>query len=354
MKLFLCDHCQQLVFFENTQCVNCHHLLAYLTDLQVIGSLELLQNNIWVSPIPRPDGERQTYRLCQNYEQENVCNWATPVQDNHPLCRSCRLTRVIPNLSEPANKNAWYRLEAAKRRLVHTLLSFNLPLENKNEDPEGGLAFELLSDPQEPGAPPVLTGHSEGVITISIAEADDVEREKRRVQLHEPYRTLLGHFRHEVGHYYWERLLLKSNRLEAFRELFGDERQSYADALDRHYKEGPPAGWQQSFVTAYATMHPWEDWAETWAHYLHITDVLETAAASGLSLHPQRPGEPELPALQLKNTSNNLDEMMKAWFPLTHLLNNLNRSMGMPDAYPFVLSTPSLAKLRFVHQTIRL
>jgi hypothetical protein len=144
----------------------------------------------------------------------NVCNWAVPAEDEHPLCSSCRLTRVIPDLSDVVNKEAWYQLAVAKRRLVYSLMS--LRLLNRDADPEGGLAFEFLADAPEAGKP-VLTGHANGVITINIAEANDAEREKRRLALGEPYRTLLGHFRHEVGHYYWDRLIAGSDRLSVTR-----------------------------------------------------------------------------------------------------------------------------------------
>jgi hypothetical protein len=91
---------------------------------------------------------------------------------------------------------------------------------------------------------------------------------------------LLGHFRHEVGHYFWDRLVATDpHQLEEFRVLFGDDRQDYGEALKRHYDEGAPANWQDTYISMYATMHPWEDFAETWAHYLHIVDTLETAGA---------------------------------------------------------------------------
>src|SRR5262249_50270393 len=155
----------------------------------------------------------------------------------------------------------------AKRRLVYTLLALNLPLVSRQEDRESGLSFEFLADPADPAAPRVMTGHAGGVITVNVAEADDAERERRRLQMNEPYRPLLGAFRHEIGHYYWDRLIRGSARLAAFRETFGDERADYAEALDRHHAGGPPGDWQDRFVSAYASSHPWEDWAETWAHY---------------------------------------------------------------------------------------
>jgi hypothetical protein len=351
MKIFHCDHCQQLVFFENTRCVQCGHELAFLPDVAVIGSLESAGENLWRSPARGAEGK--VYRLCRNYSVENVCNWAVPAADPEPLCRSCRVTRVIPNLSQPGGREAWYRLEAAKRRLIYSLQGLGLAVASKTEDPQNGLAFEFLAD--APGEAAVaLTGHKEGVITLSVAEADDAEREKRRLQLHEPYRTLLGHFRHESGHYYWDRLLKNSPRIVDFRQHFGDEREDYGKALARHYEQAAPADWPTQFVSAYASMHAWEDWAETWAHYLHITDTLETAVGCGLSLQPRRADEPALsPDLALRGCRPEaFDPMIERWFALTYVLNNLTRGMGMPDAYPFVLSAPVIEKLRFIHETV--
>ena len=196
----------------------------------------------------------------------------------------------------------------------------------------------------------VLTGHDDGIIVINVAEADDAERERRRTQMHEPYRTLLGHLRHEIGHYYWDRLVRDSERLAEFRELFGDERLDYAESLKAHYANGAPPDWQERFVSAYASSHPWEDWAETWAHYLRITDSLETADACGLSLQPPRNDEPRLnPASLLDNPAGQqFDAMIARWFPLTYLLNNLNRGLGLADALPIraLDSGPREATLR--------
>ncbi len=349
MKIFHCDRCQQVVFFENTQCLSCYHSLAYLPDRGVVGSLEPARGGKWRSPVPRAN--EQMYQLCQNYDLEGICNWAVLVEDRNPLCRSCRLTRVIPDLGQPGNKEAWYRLEVAKRRLLYSLLSLGLPLENRVDNPMHGLAFEFLVDSDLLRTAPLMTGHTNGVITINIAEADDSQREQRRLQMHEPYRTLLGHFRHEIGHYYWDRLIKDSERIEPFRSLFGDEREDYTEALQRHYEQ-EREDWQQCFVSAYAGAHAWEDWAETWAHYLHMTDSLETAAACGLALRPHRPDEPSLETDVRRSPWASFDQMISDWFPLTYLLNNLNRGLGLPDSYPFVLSIPVIDKLRFVHETV--
>jgi hypothetical protein len=352
MKIFHCDHCAQPIFFENVHCLSCHHPLAFLPDLKVIGSLEALDGSFWRSPIPAARGH--SYRLCENYDGANVCNWAVPSDDANPLCRSCRLTRMIPDLDRPGNREAWYRLEVAKRRVVYSLLNLGLPARNKVEDPEHGLVFEFRADLVEPGAARVLTGHRDGLITIDVAEADDAQRESRRLQMHEPYRTLLGHFRHEIGHYYWDRLIQHAGRIDAFRQVFGDESESYQAALQRHYDAGVPPDWQQRFISPYASSHPWEDWAETWAHYLHMTDTLETAAACGLALRPLRADEPSLKPNPRGAVPASFQRMITNWFAVTYLLNNLNRGLGLPDGYPFVLSPTVIDKLRFIHDTVEL
>jgi hypothetical protein len=352
MRIFHCDHCDNLVFFENTTCVRCGHLLAFLPDLGEIGSLEPVDGTRWRSPL----AYGAAYRLCGNYREHNVCNWALADGDPHERCLSCRLTRMLPDLNRPGSREAWYRLEVAKRRVVYTLLALRLPIVDRDEDPAGGLAFEFLADPDDPSQPPAITGHDRGVIRINVAEADDPERERRRVSLHEPYRTLLGHVRHEIGHYYWERLIAASpGRLATFRATFGDEREDYAAALQRHYTDGPPADWTSRFVSAYASAHVWEDWAETWAHYLHMTDSVDTAAACGVSIRPSRRNEPSMTPLpaDAATPATPFERMMAAWYSLTYVLNNLNRSLGLPDGYPFVLAPAAVDKLRVVHEVIQ-
>jgi hypothetical protein len=354
MNVFHCDHCRNLVFFENVSCVRCGHRLAYLPDLGVIGSLDPAGSvDTFRSPLPRARGH--AYRLCRNYTEHGVCNWVVSADEPGGLCRSCRLTRTIPDLTRPGYREAWSRLEAAKRRLVYTLLALDLPLPDFAGAPDGALAFEFLADPDDPNEPRVLTGHAAGVITVNIAEADDAERERRRVALGEPYRTLLGHLRHESGHYYFDQLVVPhAARLDAFRTLFGDERQDYAEALKQHYQQGPDPTWTTCFVSAYAASHPWEDWAESWAHYLHIVDTLETAAACGLSLTPRRRDEPALEVAPdpVADRATPFDTLIESWHPVAYALNELNRGLGRPDAYPFVLPAPAVEKLRFVHDTV--
>jgi hypothetical protein len=355
MKTFHCTHCQSLVFFENVTCLNCGHTLAYLPDQDVMAALSEAGDGLW--HVEGRGARAETYRLCTNYSQQNVCNWAVPQDDPNALCRSCRLTRVIPDLT-PEGKEAWARLESAKRRLVHSLINLQLPLAPKDDSNPEGVTFEFLKDSTQPNGDNqrVLTGHDNGLITINVAEADDVEREKQRKQQHEPYRTLLGHFRHEIGHYYWDRLIRDSDRLQAFRELFGDEQADYGEALKRHYEQGPPPNWAEQYISTYATSHPWEDWAESWAHFLHMADALETAGESGLMLKPKRADEPALaaPKTSAAVMDNGFDSMIERWLPLTYVMNNLSRGLGLPDSYPFVLTEPVIAKLRFIYDTIAL
>jgi hypothetical protein len=325
--------------------------LAYLPDRATLTPLEPLKGGaageyVALSPELKKD---PTIRVCKNYAA-GACNWAVPTSAKDEFCKSCRLSTVIPNLSDAGLADAWRRLESAKRRLLYTLYGLNLPVESKLEDEKRGLAFAFKTD--ENGVK-VMTGHDNGLITINVAEADDPFREKMRKDLGEGYRTLLGHFRHEIGHYYWDRLIKDTDDLAPFRELFGDESASYEDALKRHYEQGPPPDYRDRYVSAYAAMHPWEDFAETWAHYLHMVDTLETARAYRLTARPAV----SVPDADLKLTTTRLDftdfdDLSTAWVPLTLAINSLNRSMGLYDPYPFVLSVPAVAKVRFVHELI--
>ncbi|HEY3599899.1 MAG TPA: putative zinc-binding metallopeptidase [Paraburkholderia sp.] len=347
MKSFHCNRCNHRVFFENVRCERCDALLGYVPELGDISAFEEADDNTWHSLHPDAAGKR--YRLCHNYAAENVCNWMLPADDPAPLCNSCRLTHTIPNLNAPDNRFYWYRLETAKRRLLYTLAALGLDIESRETDPEHGLEFEFLADTGT--GERVMTGHMNGRITLNIAEADDAHREQMRSEMGEPYRTLLGHFRHESGHYYFARLVDNTRWLDAFRERFGDERVDYSEALDAYYRDGAPADWPQNYISAYATMHPWEDWAETWAHYLLIVDVLETSTSYGLALLPAGPNEPALTD-QTPIEEASFDNLMTRWFPLTYVLNSLNRSLGMADGYPFTLAPPVVDKLRFVHRVI--
>jgi hypothetical protein len=347
MKTFHCDRCQQLVFFENVLCERCNAMLGYVPEVGEICAFEQAGDDRWRSLHPASDGA--LFRQCANYAIENVCNWMIPVDAPHSLCRACRFNGTIPNLEIADNRGYWYRLETAKRRLLYTLTALGLEPESRAENLENGLQFDFLQSMSHDDV--VTTGHQHGVVTINVAEADDACREQMRQSLHEPYRTLLGHFRHEVGHYFFDRLVKPSHWLEPFRRRFGDETVDYAAALDTYYRNGPPPDWAQSFVSAYASMHPWEDWAESWAHYLHMVDTIDTSVSCGLALLPHHPHEPALTD-QTPVEDAGFSSLMARWFPLTYVLNSLNRSLGAPDGYPFTLSPPVVDKLRFVHAVI--
>ncbi len=353
MKTYTCV-CGQLIFFQSVSCVNCHRDLGFLPDMLLLTSLEPAENGLW-----RPTAEKakdRLYRKCRDYTEEAVCNWMIPESESGEVfCASCRLNEMIPDLSEQPNRDLWARIETAKRRLVYSLLSMKLPVASKKVDPEKGLAFRFLSDmvQADGSTSKVLTGHDNGIITLNIAEADDGTREKIRNAMKEPYRTLLGHLRHESGHYYWNRLIQDTTFLEPFRALFGDERPDYMEALRKYYDAGAPANWGEHFISAYATAHPWEDWAETWAHFLHIQDTLEVANDFGLVGKrilldmKNRDGKPWLSSKQ-----TTFEEVIQSWSELTVALNSINRSMGFADLYPFVLSPPVVEKLRFVYEVI--
>lgn len=354
MKLFECQNCGQLLHFENTRCERCGLALGYLHARATLSALAPVENELQVwRPLAAPD--RQGH-FCANHVWD-ACNWLIPDEANETYCPACRLNRTIPDLSDSRNLFLWQRLEAAKHRVVYGLLRLGLPVIDKYSDPDKGLAFDFLSDdhPDFKDGPRVMTGHAQGLITINLAEADDAERERHRRDMAEPYRTILGHFRHEIGHYYWERLVLDDGPIDAYRLMFGDERQDYATALQEHYAGGPPQDWQKTYVSSYASAHPWEDWAETWAHYLHIVDTLETAHAFGLHVRPGGGRDPSLTAVADFDPYDreDFDQMVTTWLPLTHAVNSLNRSMGQPDLYPFVLAPGVIDKLRFVHTLIR-
>ncbi len=349
MKLFECQHCGQLLYFENTRCERCGHVLGYLPERAELSALEPLDGQRWRPLIAR----EQLRRFCANAAHD-ACNWLVPAEGPSTFCQACRLNRTIPDLGTADHLFRWQRLEAAKHRLVYSLLRLGLPVVSKFENFQTGLAFDFLAEPSWQDAPKVVTGHADGLITINLAEADDAERERIRKTMGEPYRTLLGHFRHEVGHYYWDRLVRDGVWLNAFREMFGDDRQDYATRLEAHHADGPPADWQERFVSGYASAHPWEDFAETWAHYLHIVDTLETAAAFGLRTAPKAGDDPAL-AMTIEfdpYREQDFDALLKAWLPLTYAVNSLNQSMGQPDLYPFVLAPTVMGKLRFVHGLI--
>jgi hypothetical protein len=348
MKLFECQNCRQPVYFENTRCESCGLQLGYLPSRDVVTALQ--PNDGGWQALADKKGK---YRFCANLKH-NVCNWLIRFDQPDQYCAACRHNRTIPDLSQPLNLARWRKLEIAKHRLFYTLMKLRLPLATRAEDPNGGLAFDFLAH-QEGGGwhTPAITGHFNGLITINLAEADDPERERQRFEMGEPYRTVLGHFRHEIAHYYWARLIADSPRLREFRNIFGDEQQDYNAALANHYANGPPSDWPEHFVTSYASSHPWEDFAETWAHYFHMVDTLETAGEFGLSVKPRVAKGADLATkIDFDPHHAELDRIIEAWLPLTFAVNSINRSMGLPDLYPFVLAPAVIVKLAFIYRVI--
>jgi hypothetical protein len=347
MKTFSCERCEARVFFENVSCCACEAQLGFVPSELAMASFDTDDQG----RLTRLSGAQPTQiRRCANHAAPADCNWMISADDENPLCISCRTTRVVPALDKPRNQTYWRRIEAAKRQLAYSLKSWNLPFPSTTEDPVDGVAFDLLeqTDPSKR----VLTGHDNGVITLNIAEADDAIREQVRTQMHEPYRTLLGHFRHEIGHYYWDRLIRGTGWIGQFRELFGDERLDYAVALKKHYASHLPA-WQERFVSAYASSHPWEDWAECWAHYMHLQDGLETAASWGLQLDFAVPGRTPVRAQVIAADEAELQaKVVRHWLPVSQFINAMSRSLGGRDSYPFVMANPVLNKLAFIHQVI--
>lgn len=273
----------------------------------------------------------------------------------HAYCRACRLNRTIPDLAQPSNGSLWLGMERAKRRLVSQLIGLGLPVRSKvTEDRLHGLAYDFLRS--APGKPPVMTGHHRGVITINLEEADDAVRERTRVEMGEPYRTLLGHFRHEIGHYYWWRLVAGTPWEDASRRVFGDERSDYIAAIETHYQRGPALDWRAQFVSAYASVHPMEDWAECWAHYLHLRDTLDTANSFGVvnvavDDTPTPFGLADLWQPAAADGSEFL-AMLHHWIRVTGVMNEMSRAMGLHDFYPFCLPRAGVAKLHLIHRVI--
>lgn len=347
MKLFSCQNCGQLVHFENTVCMQCGSTLGFLPEHLLLSAMVAQDDGSQAAL----GGTGETWRRCANGDVVG-CNWLVPTSSDSAFCPSCALNNTIPDLDTPGNLEGWEAIETAKRRLVYALMRMNLPLLSE-ANPANSLRFDFLAD--VPGADPVLTGHDDGLITLNMAEADSAERERRRAQLGEPYRTLLGHLRHEVGHYYWDLLVRDRGQEEACRAVFGDERADYGESLKRHYENGAPADWQNNFVSSYATMHPWEDFAETWTHYLHMIDTLDTAASFGMAINPVVSDDPRTNAYVGFDPyhAHDVDQLVAAWLPLTVAMNSMNRSMGQPDLYPYALTPPVIEKLRFIHQLIR-
>lgn len=322
MHQFACS-CGNPLHFNDTACERCGDTAGF--DPRIFSMVSL-----------NAHGAIEALRHCENASW-GACNWVLGEAESHELCLACRLNSIIPNLSLAENQSAWIALEQAKKHLIYQILRLRLPI-----DEAGGahpLRFSFAAN--------VRTGHLNGLITVDLDEANPVERERQRQLFGEPHRTLVGHMRHESGHFFWMRLVEESERLAAFRALFGDERQDYGAALQRHHAGGAQPDWHLRHVSAYASSHPWEDWAETWAHYLHMLEALDTAHSTGVRVADAPQGAFDAYARA------SFPELMERWIPLTAVMNSLNRALGLDDFYPFVLSPLAREKMAFVHDTIR-
>jgi hypothetical protein len=362
VRAFACDFCDNVLSFENTLCLRCGHPQGFVPATLDLVALQDRRLGEQAPPadsldVIRLDGT--PLRRCANVDRAG-CNWLVTDTDER-FCASCRLTRTRPSDSDGEGVATWAEAEACKRRLIFQLFEQDMPVHALVDGTENGLTFDLLSSRDEP----VTTGHADGVVTIDLAEGNDAHREAVRAKLAEPYRTLLGHFRHETGHFYWEVYVNEPGNLDSFRGLFGDEREDYAAAMEQHYAKGAPDDWADNYVSAYATMHPWEDWAETFAHYLHIRDTLQTASEFGIWVGGPEVGQdsPIAPLSALptdvsidgsaSKSATSISEIMRQWVPLTLALNEVNRSMGSDDLYPFALAPAAVRKLGFVHDLVR-
>jgi hypothetical protein len=343
MKIFQCGNCQHPLFFENYACENCGHHCGYRHEDRMMLTFDP------ASEILISDREQLPYKFCKNNAQK-VCNWLLPVEDPNRYCHACQLNRTIPNLVDEANFDKWKELEISKHRLIYQLQRLGLPTDSKLKV-ANGLCFDFVARQKNTK---LMTGHARGVITILIREADSVHREHMRKELSELYRTLIGHLRHEVGHYYWDQIVYPdSNVVERFRQMFGDERADYRKSLQAYYATGAIDNWSESHISPYATSHPWEDWAETWAHYLHIMDMVETAHFFGLIVDPSK----TFIGMKAKvsfdpYTQSDFDEIIHKAVPVSFAVNSINRAMGIPDVYPFVISPGVVQKMKFIHQLV--
>ena len=341
MKIFQCGHCNGELLFQNHECENCSQIAGYYDKEQVMFTFHY-KNNILTT-----DQNQRAFKFCKNKSIE-VCNWLLDLDDEHEYCIACRLNRTTPKQTEIDDFAKWKKLEISKHRLIYQLQKIGLPLPQIIEQ-NVGLRFDFISQKKNKNS---LTGHSEGLITILLKEADSLEREKARRKFSEAYRTLIGHLRHEIGHYFWDELIRNQpEKLEEFRKLFGDESLDYQIALDKYYNSDPPENWQKSFISRYSTSHPWEDWAESWAHYLHVMDMVETAYFFGIEVKNQKYDNAIEPPFD-PYFINDFDRIIKAFSPISFAVNSINRTMGMPRVYPFKITDAITEKIKFIHQLL--
>ena len=338
MRRFYC-HCGHEVNFHEHFCKACGRDLAYDPKIGTLWSGELRDSNQFFA---HSQGHQKNllFQTCSHRHHDVGCNWLLIQGDDNCQCIACRTTRVIPDQTHEKNANRWFRLERSKRQLFQTLIDLQLIKANRPVE-FSDLQFDFLEDKRSNPSldlDHVLSGHCDGLITINAAEADESFLHTMKEQMQELYRSLLGHFRHEIGHYFWLKFFNSEEKIQQFREVFGDERQDYAQALQGYYDANNQSHWRSRYITPYASSHPHEDWAETWAHYLHIVDTLQTAQSFGLSIY-----EPQ---------AHNFDHWFNEWRRVSQVMNALNRSMGLAEPYPFRVSEMVEGKLRFIDETI--
>jgi len=349
VRAFACPVCNNFTAFEADRCRTCDaHVGLHLPSMTMVatdGDAAYIDGERWV-------------RCTQ--AGTLGCNWLVREEEYEAYrrgrCLAHSLIRHEPVSDDTLAREKLVPAAAALRRLVYQLHDLGLPIEPYWRS-EGGLAFDLLSSYTT--GEKVIIGHADGVITIDLIETLDAYREQLRVSLGEPYRTMLGHFRHEVGHYY-QNVLVETGAgadryLDECRRLFGDERASYSDAIDRHYKFGAPDHWRASFISEYATMHPWEDFAECFAHYLHIADTIDTAREAGMVLHADRvrfTAPRDVVPLECYDDLP-IERLLFDWKWISMFFNRINTAMGKNALYPFDIPPPVAAKLGFVHRVIR-
>ena len=348
VRAFACPVCQSFVPFEAHNCARCDTPLGLHVPSRAMVAITEGRAHI----------DDQWWVRC-NQQITLGCNWLTEEEqsaEQRGRCLAGSLIKREPDADDTPAREKLMPTAAAMRRLVYQLLNIGLPV-----DPywrtEGGLAFDLLSSYST--GEKVTIGHANGVITIDVVESLDDYRESLRVRLGEPYRTLLGHFRHEIGHYY-QNILVENGSgatkyLTRCRQLFGDERAGYADSLKRHYQLGAPDGWEASFISEYATMHPWEDFAECFAHYLHITDTMDSSREAGMVLHADRvrfAASRDIAPLESYDNAS-IERLLFDWRWISSFFNRINAAMGKGPLYPFDIPPAVVDKLGFVHRVIR-
>lgn len=313
VKRLHCPTCGNEVFFDSIECVRCRTGLA--VEIRGRGALSVLD-----ASTTTPCARRSVWS----------CNWPAEPGAFDQLCASCRL--VDPNIW--AHDPRMVPFQTAQRRALYQLAELGVPW----RDVDPALRFVYLSKTADPDA---TIGHRGGEITLDIDEADPAYGERIRANLGEHYRTPLGHLRHELGHFVWLTMVANDpDRLAAFRERFGDERDDYAAALERHYQRVDDLSWRDRHVSFYASAHPWEDFAESWAQVMHVHDVVETGAAWGVVHAPADPAD------------------ARAWLgtsvTASVAANELARAMGMRDLYPFALTEGARTKVEFCWRLVDL